>query len=248
MLRAERVEPEVLRAFMNKGVKLELFNQENYFNLAHAICQREKLISKYEAIKTLSEREEFIKQLKEKDPRDGSTVLHLLAKDPKSQKEAIEFLVKEQGLNVNEPDNQGNTRFHVVECIDNAQTLMHVGADYRLKNKNQSTPLDIEIENQDSMSPEKIRNRQRISCGLFPITLGVIHQELKNDLDKPYQDIEKIFVENTKKENHPFFLGQNSLEDRSVTSDQRLRIPLKQLVERQRAAVTCSKMVAEIAA
>jgi Ankyrin repeats (3 copies) len=244
VLRAEKVAPEVLHYFMEKGANLELLEKGEALNLAHALCQRQKLISKYEVIKTLSENKEFVEQLKETDPRDGSTVLHFLAKDHHSQKETIEFLVKEHALNVNEPDHQGNTPLHLARRVGNAMALTSLGANYSLKNKNQSTPLDMEIENDSTMSQGERLSRKYITGGFFPISIAVMDQELKNNPHQCYEEIKQIFIDNTKESHRSFFLNKNEqsllsdvssseVEQSSSIKDEKPRMPFRQLFERQ---------------
>lgn len=210
VLRAEKVKPEVLRALMEKGAKLEPSKPDKFINLAHAICKREKIINKHDVIKTLSEREEFVEQLKIKNPDDESTVLHSLAQDHHSQQEAIEFLVREHGLNVNERDYQGNTPLHLARRVHNAIALTNSGANYQLKNNNYSTPLDMEIENYDSLGAGEIKFREMVTAGKFPITFAVINQELSTNGNKSLKEIERILLENTKESNHPFLTGQRT--------------------------------------
>lgn len=210
VLRAKTVKPEVLRALMEKGVKLELSKPGDAVNLAHSICKPGKIINKHEIIKTLSEREEFVEQLKIKNPDDESTVLHSLAQNLHSQQEAIKFLVEDLKLNVNEPDSQGNTPLHVARCVGNATQLTKSGANYWLKNNDQSTPLDREIERHDLLGEGEIKFRRMITEGVFPITVAIIKQELSNNLNKSksQKEIEMILMENTKENNHPYLTGQ----------------------------------------
>jgi ankyrin repeat protein len=76
---------------------------------------------------------------------NGLTLLHSAASY--NQKEIIEWLLLTQNVNVNAKDNDGDTPLHHCDQVNAARMLIDQGkADYRIKNNEGQTPLDLKKE------------------------------------------------------------------------------------------------------
>mmetsp|Transcript_13584 Transcript_13584/g.25507 ORF Transcript_13584/g.25507 Transcript_13584/m.25507 type:complete len:157 (+) Transcript_13584:56-526(+) len=76
---------------------------------------------------------------------NGLTLLHSAASY--NQNDIMEWLLLEQNVNVNAKDNDGDTPLHHCDQVNAARMLIdHGKADYRIKNNEGQTPLDLKRE------------------------------------------------------------------------------------------------------